>query len=400
MIARGIVLQTVGDPGREELLSEALALLEAQPPGPELVSAHAELAGSRLVVASYPEAIAAADKALALAVELGLPEPPRALGARGAARAALGDREGIEDMLRALALAIDRGEGRAAAVLHNNLAMVSWQYDGPPAALSACREGLAFCERRGIAEMATMIAAASTLFASECGRTEEAVAEAGPLADRLEGDGNINFIEPRAVQLRLLSERGISTDTLSADELVEAARPTGEPQLWAMAIAAGARLLSDQGRLSEAKALLVELAEPTEIRLDPYYVTALPELVRTALALGEPELAARLLEGVEGRTPLAEHALYRLPRAARRSRRRLQRGRECLCRGGRALAGVRNVPERAYALLGQGRCLAALGQPEAQEPLGEARELFASMGYRPALADTETLLEQTTAAAS
>ena len=59
-----------------------------------------------------------------------------------------------------------------------------------------------------------------------------------------------------------------------------------------------------------------------------------------------------------------------------------------------------NVPERAYALLGQGRCLAALGQPEAQEPLREARELFASMGYRPALAETDALLEQTTAAAS
>ena len=53
-----------------------------------------------------------------------------------------------------------------------------------------------------------------------------------------------------------------------------------------------------------------------------------------------------------------------------------------------------NVPERAYALLGQGRCLTALGQPEAREPLREARELFASMGYQPALAETETLLEQ------
>ena len=59
-----------------------------------------------------------------------------------------------------------------------------------------------------------------------------------------------------------------------------------------------------------------------------------------------------------------------------------------------------NVPERAYALLGQGRCLAALGQPEAREPLREARELFASMGYKPALAETEALLERTTAAAS
>ncbi|MBA3245769.1 MAG: hypothetical protein H0T61_11430, partial [Actinobacteria bacterium] len=49
-------------------------------------------------------------------------------------------------------------------------------------------------------------------------------------------------------------------------------------------------------------------------------------------------------------------------------------------------------------LLGQGRCLAALGQPPA-EPLREARELFASMGYKPALAETEALLAQGEAAA-
>ena len=59
-----------------------------------------------------------------------------------------------------------------------------------------------------------------------------------------------------------------------------------------------------------------------------------------------------------------------------------------------------NVPERAYALLGQGRCLAALGKPDAEAPLAEARDLFASMGYRPALAETDALLERTTAAAS
>jgi hypothetical protein len=59
-----------------------------------------------------------------------------------------------------------------------------------------------------------------------------------------------------------------------------------------------------------------------------------------------------------------------------------------------------NVPERAYALLGQGRCLAALGQADAEQPLREARELFASMGYKPALAETEALLGETEAAAS
>ena len=56
------------------------------------------------------------------------------------------------------------------------------------------------------------------------------------------------------------------------------------------------------------------------------------------------------------------------------------------------------MPERGYALLGQGRCLA--GKPEAEKPLRKAREPFASMGYEPALAETEALLGETEAAAS
>jgi hypothetical protein len=56
-----------------------------------------------------------------------------------------------------------------------------------------------------------------------------------------------------------------------------------------------------------------------------------------------------------------------------------------------------NVPERAYALLGQGRCLLASGRPGPQVPLAEARQLFALMGYKPALAETEVLLEQSPA---
>ena len=53
-----------------------------------------------------------------------------------------------------------------------------------------------------------------------------------------------------------------------------------------------------------------------------------------------------------------------------------------------------NVPERAYALLGQGRCLLAIGEAEGGEPLRKARELFEEMGYKPALAEAESLLAQ------
>jgi hypothetical protein len=53
-----------------------------------------------------------------------------------------------------------------------------------------------------------------------------------------------------------------------------------------------------------------------------------------------------------------------------------------------------NVPERAYALLGQGPLPAALDNAETEQPLRQARELFASMGYQPALAEAEALLHK------
>ena len=161
LTALAIVLVRLADPRAEETLGEALALLEAEPPGPELVAAYAELAGSRLVSSALPEAIAAAERALGLASELGLPEPARARGSRGAARASLGERQGIEDMRRALALALAQGQGRAAAIQHNNLALNIWEYEGPRAALDACRDGLDFSQRRGITELALGIASMS-----------------------------------------------------------------------------------------------------------------------------------------------------------------------------------------------------------------------------------------------
>ena len=55
-------------------------------------------------------------------------------------------------------LAIEQGEGRSAAVLYNNLALVAWLYGGPQVALGLIREGIAFCQRRGLTEMAEFMA--------------------------------------------------------------------------------------------------------------------------------------------------------------------------------------------------------------------------------------------------
>jgi tetratricopeptide (TPR) repeat protein len=343
LTALSAVHQRLGDPRQEEAIVEALALLEAQPPGRELVAAHAQLAAKRCVGSAYPEAIAAAEQALALASELGLPEPARAVGAQGYARCHLGERQGLEDMRRALQLALDQGQGRAAAVLHNNLAVVSWLYEGPQAALAACREGIDFSERRGIAEIALAIANMSASFVAQLGQPEEALAEAEPLAERLQAAGDVFFTEPRALQLRLLAERGARERAPNPDELVASARESGEPQLCAIAFTAAARLHLAQGHPQEVQALLAELEQVPRIRAEAYYASVLPEVVRTALAR-----AAGARSPARRRRRTTHAALRarapRLPSPARRSRRRPRPGCRRLRRGFRALAAVRQRP--------------------------------------------------------
>jgi hypothetical protein len=57
-----------------------------------------------------------------------------------------------------------------------------------------------------------------------------------------------------------------------------------------------------------------------------------------------------------------------------------------LARYKQASTDLRHLPERGYALLAAGRCLADLGRPAARERLAEARTVFADLGARPLLA--------------
>jgi hypothetical protein len=160
------------------------------------------------------------------------------------------------------------------------------------------------------------------------------------------------------------------------------------------AFAAAAAAALAEGSSERACALLAELDRVQGSRGSTYYPRALPGAVRTALAAGDPSLARRLTAGVEPRYPLEEHA-----RAAAEAELAEHESDHAAAASLYANAAARwhefgNVSERAYALLGQGRSLLALGRAEAAEPLQEASELFGSMGYAPALRETEALLEQ------
>ena len=393
------VLAHLGDPHREAPLAQAIALLEAEPPGPELVAAYGELAGVQVVFFSdYNKAITAADQALALAAELRLPEPARARGFLGSARASLGQREGLDDLRRAIVLSVERGRTRDAGILHHNLSVAVHLYDGPEAALAVSREGIEFSERRGVVGVQLLLAAQSLTYLATCGRPLEALAQGEPLAAQLEAAGAISLIGVRSLQLRLLAEMGDAEQGPGeAERLAAAARETAEPQRLSVGFAAAARMLLAHGRHDEARELLLELEQTRSPRGKDGILEYLPELVRCALAVGDSALAARLVDGVSPRTPLHEHALN-----AARAQLAEDRGDDAQAAALYAEAAARwqkfgDVPEHAYALLGHGRCLLALGQPAAKVPLAEAQGLFASLGYKPALTKTEALLAGATA---
>jgi hypothetical protein len=235
---------------------------------------------------------------------------------------------------------------------------------------------------------------------AELGRTDEALSEAAA-ADQLQAAGHISFVEPRALQLRLLAEQGNQQQAPAPDPLLEAARDSGTPSFLALAFAAAAQLLLAQGQTAQARALLAELDRSKEhTRVEPYYAAQLPGLVRIALAAGDFALAAGLTAGVEPLTPLHDHALTASRAHLAEAAGNQDQAAALYARAAERWQQFGNVPERAYALLGQGRCLAALDQREAEQPLQQARELFAAMGYKQALVETEQLLDQGARAAS
>jgi class 3 adenylate cyclase/tetratricopeptide (TPR) repeat protein len=388
------MLRMAGDPGSRALVAEAVALLEAEDPGTELVNSYAELASGKAIDSMFADGIAAAEQALRLASALGLSEPARALGVRGAARAFQGDDQGMADMRRALALAVERGLGRDAATLFNNLALAIWQYEGPPAALAACEEGIDFCERRGMSGLATWTVAQRLTFVAASGQADRALADVESAAAGAEVAGISTLIEVRSVELRLRSRRGERAGLAAADNMVATARESGEPELIAMGFAAAVEVMVASGNTQRATALLEELERTGSTRADPYYAASLPGLVRCALELAQPALVAGLVAGVEPRTPLQQHALATCSAALAEAA-----GDHASASTAYAVAAARwrtfgDRPELGFALLGQGRCLVAAGSSEADSPLREARELFSSMGYAPALAVTDELLRR------
>jgi hypothetical protein len=118
-----------------------------------------------------------------------------------------------------------------------------------------------------------------------------------------------------------------------------------------------------------------------------------PILMRTALGAHDGELASLLVEEGAALSPLRE----RVGLTCRALLAEAREDYEAALAGFAAAAADWNdfgfAHEQAQALLGQGRCLVALGRaPEAARPLTGAREIFVRLGARPAVAETDEWL--------
>ncbi len=393
-----VLSSRLGEPHFGALAAEALALLEPLGPSPALVDALTEVARAETLEGDPTEGIRFAERALELSAELGLPTPARALGYRGHARTDGGDAGGIHDMREALALALKAGQGRDVAVLYLNLSASLLRLQGPAASTAVAREGVAYARDRGLAEIADVLTGNTLLAqAGDLDALLEVVAREVPRLDATGDTAMLVGLRSEEAMIRALRGEADAVEPWVA-WLEQAARATEDWQSIPPALTAAALVRAQLGDDAKAVALLADVEAYPGVRDTLNHAVALPSIIRAAVALHERELAGRFVRGFEPRYPYAEHALVAAKAILAEADGDLE-----AAAAGHADAAARwerfgVVTDQAFALLGQGRCLLALGRPaEARHALARARTIFERLRARPALAETDELLRRVTA---
>jgi class 3 adenylate cyclase/tetratricopeptide (TPR) repeat protein len=394
--------RSAGDPSYTAVAEQALSLAETLTPGPALVAALSRVAGVRWVAGDHHAAIAVADRAVQTAADLKLPSPGQALGYRGLARCDQGDIEGLADIETGLSLLIGAGMGRDAAVLRSNLGYVRWMYEGPLAAVAAFEEAEAFGRSRGIVDMAHNASANRVTALIAAGMFDAALVLANTLEPELEVSGHrFGSADLLVSRARVLAERGTGKEAVdSAATALAAARANGFDDHVVLACVPAALVRIATGQTAEAHALLVDLRAKSGIQAVGEYGPTLPALVRCALATGDFALAERMVKGVEPTLPMLQHALVTARALLAEARGDHAEAADGFADAAARWSGFGVKLEHAYALLGQGRCQAALGEPAADVPLHQARALFAEMGARPRVVECDRLIRSSAALSS
>ena len=404
MTCLATVRQTLGEP-YGDLKRAAVDLLADDEPSAEQADVFAVYAGLLLIEeGDYQSALAAATRAIEISEQLALPEPAMAMSRLGAARRELGDLGGLEDYERALAAARAQGLGAERAVIEFNYGFQVFMTKGARAALNVYKEGLEFTRRHGIETYELAYRGGLVWGLCNVGDWDRALAEAGDLVATLEAAEDIfDLLMVRAQRALILAWRG---EPLEAAPLVawlaEKGREIEIRWLGACALLAASAVRLRLGEPEAALALLNECV-PRMDAMGSEDEEVFPEALRIALACGDAQLAGHLMETVESLAARESFPLHRYVLATVRALLAESRGEHEAASAGFAAAAAGwhefGMPyEEAQARLGQGRCLVALGKrTEAVSALAAAREIFNRLGAKPALAETDGLMNRVTA---
>ena len=382
-----------------KLADEAVALLEADGPSRELVATLTEWLPLTITLGDYQKQLDVAERAMELSEQLGLPVDPRLLVSRGCARCDLGVAGGAEDFRQAMEMCRTSGLGEHMSWVFMGVANWIYIYEGFQASIAVCVEGLDIARRRGAVDLEAELRTVTVWASQAAGEWDRVLDEAVAIERLVESywGASFNLSAVRIMRTLVLVERGRAPETAELVEWLEQEALDESTADAGLCIAAAvARMaLGDSGR---ALSLLVRSEAALRGQGGYWWAYMLPHAMRITLIAGDLALVERLAVSLEPPLqPLAEHATV-----AARALVAEARGEFEAAAAGFADAATRwhdfaAVYETGHALFGRGRCLVALGrEQEAAQPLKQAREIFARLGAKPAMAEVDRLLDQVT----
>jgi class 3 adenylate cyclase/tetratricopeptide (TPR) repeat protein len=399
------MLHIRGDTARSaELITETVDRLEPLDPGPALVFAYVMKARRLMFDGRSRESFEWSEKALALAERLGTREQiVRGLQYRGWARCELGDPDGLEDLRKSVERGLEWGLGVETVTGYMNLGDLVWLAEGPRAALTIHREGIAFCDRRGLAQGGAWLKAETAWTLYELGLWDEVllVADAAAAWDRARGGTHLQALV-LPYKARLLLFRGnVDEAASSATDVLDLARSIRDLQVLVPSLVTAALVEQARGDAPAAYELIQEFltlrGERSDLFGEFHLLDALRilmaegafDVVRQALAVFKPRMAHEENVQLSGRAILAEssgqleEAAWLYAQAAQRWER------------------FEDAIERGRALLGAGRCQLGMRRfSEAVEQFRRAEEIFARLGARPLIEEADALQQKATALSS
>jgi class 3 adenylate cyclase/tetratricopeptide (TPR) repeat protein len=382
---------------RAVLMEEARQLLEGHPPGPVLVGYLSRKAGDEMMSGKAADCVATSAAAIAMATELGLEEQARrALQYRGVARTELGDLGGLDDLRQS----IERGgTALSIAIGYLNLADVTWAVVGAEEGLKLHEQLQVFCQSRGVRGSYWWSRSESTWMLFDLGRWDELLGVVECVVGSEAERGGLQTLELslpyRALVLARRGEHEAAREDV--ERLLPSVRASEDLQLCVPALSAASLVAFESGDVDGAVGFVRELTDVARNGSDRYRSLFVAELARLCVLAGQHELAAELVTGMSvdvGRIGAARTAAAAVVTEADEKAVDALGLYEDAARRWRDVDGL---PGAAAALVGQARCLIALGRTGADLPLTEARMLFESMGDRAGLAQTEELTQRVVA---